>query len=37
MQTVYKLMEFLVFLLGGQGEIRKQAELLGLCKYDGQG
>jgi hypothetical protein len=36
MKTIKKILETIVFLLGGKGEIGKQAEEDGICYYGGQ-
>ena len=36
MKLIKSIMETIVFLLGGKGEIRKEAEEEGICNYRGQ-
>lgn len=36
MKLIKSIIETIVFLLGGKGEIRKEAEVEGICYYGGQ-
>ena len=36
MKLINSIIETIIFLLGGKGEIRKEAEENGICYYGGQ-
>ena len=36
MKTLKNILNWFIFLLGGKGEIRKEAERDGICYYGGQ-
>jgi hypothetical protein len=36
MKYINKIVEAIIFILGGKGDIRKEAEQDGICSYDGQ-
>jgi hypothetical protein len=36
MKYIKSIVETIIFLLGGKGDIRKEAQEDGICYYDGQ-
>lgn len=36
MKLINSIIETIIFLLGGKGDIRKEAEAEGICNYNGQ-
>lgn len=36
MKLIKSIVETIIFLLGGKGDIRKEAQEDGICYYDGQ-
>lgn len=36
MKLIKSIVNTIIFLLGGKGEIRKEAEVEGICNYRGQ-
>lgn len=36
MKLIKSIVETIIFLLGGKGDIRKEAEAEGICYYGGQ-